>query len=216
MKLYFFLTQLICLLFYFNPAFADKNQNFSETRILILGDSLTEGLGVAQPSAFPALLELKLNSKLKRPNHSWKIISSGVSGSTSSSAEGRLKWILSSSKNRPQMIILALGSNDGLRGFDHTETEKNLSKAIEKIQSEKIKVVLCGMAMPPNYGKKYTEEYRKIFPNLARKYKIPIVPFILEGVAGKSELNQPDGIHPNEKGHQVISENIFRTLKDVL
>ncbi len=193
-------------------AFAEN----SETKILILGDSLTEGLGVAKESAYPALLETKLNTELQRPNHKWKVINSGVSGSTSSSVTSRLKWVLSSKSGRPDWIILALGANDGLRGFDHKESEKNLSSAIEKVQAEKIKVILVGMAMPPNYGKKYTEEYRNIFPLLAKKFKIPLVPFLLEGVAGKPELNQADGMHPNEKGHRIICDHMFKSIKGLL
>lgn len=213
MKLYSFLISLILLL----PLIGfSETTSKTETKILILGDSLTEGYGVSKDAAYSSLLDARLNSDPKTSSRKWKVINSGVSGATTSSLPSRLKWLLSAKTGKPDWIIIALGANDGLRGFDHQESEKNLASAIEKIQSEKIKVILFGMAMPPNYGKKYTEEYRKIFPALAKKYKVPLLPFLLDGVAGKSDLNLSDGIHPNEKGHKIMAEKVFNFLKDIL
>lgn len=177
--------------------------------LVVLGDSLTEGIGVAKDQAFPALLEKQIQSKGK----SWKVINAGISGATSASGISRMKWHL---KQKPDIVILALGANDGLRGFQITETEKNLSTVIEMCQREKITVVLAGMQMPPNYGKEYAEKFKGLFPRLERKFKIHRIPFLLDKVAADPSLNQADGIHPNEKGHQVISETVFNSIQDLL
>lgn len=190
--------------------FCFVSSSWAEKKIIILGDSITEGYGVAKDNAFPALLEKKMNEKEKRVT----IINSGVGGSTTASALGRLKWILKS--GRPDLLLLILGANDGLRGLSVSESEKNLSQAIEFAQHEKIKIVLGGIYMPPNYGEKYTNDFKKMYSTLAQKYKVPLIPFILKDVAGNSKYNQADGIHPNEEGHKVITETIFKSLKDYL
>lgn len=178
-------------------------------KIVFLGDSLTEGYGVSRESAFPQLIQKKINDK----KLNWKVVNSGVSGSTSASAESRLDWIF---KGKPQIIVLALGANDGLRGINPNETYKNLKKAIEKIKGKNIRVILAGIYMPPNYGKKYTEDFRSTFIRLSKEYKITFVPFLLDEVAGKSDLNLPDGIHPNERGHQIIADRMFPLLEKEL
>ena len=177
--------------------------------LVLLGDSLTEGLGVSADQAYPHLLE----QKIKEIGKTWKVINSGVSGSTTASAASRMKWIL---KSKPQLIILALGANDGLRGVDVENTKKNLIAAIDIAAQEKIPVVLAGIYMPPNYGKNYTEKFNKIFPEISKTKKIRLIPFLLDGVAGIPEHNLPDGIHPNEKGHRIIADNLFRQIKDLL
>ncbi|PIS12141.1 MAG: arylesterase [Bdellovibrio sp. CG10_big_fil_rev_8_21_14_0_10_47_8] len=178
----------------------------SSKRLIILGDSLTEGYGVAKEKAFPALLEKKFQENGK----AWIVVNSGVSGSTSASAEQRMRWIL---KQKPDMILLALGANDGLRGLKPEEMEKNLAKAIELAKSNQVKIVLCGMQMPSNYGASYRKKFTDVFPSLSKKYQIPLIPFLLDKVAGKSEFNQADGIHPNEKGHAIIAETIYSALR---
>ncbi|MFZ4403694.1 MAG: arylesterase [Pseudobdellovibrionaceae bacterium] len=180
--------------------------------LLVLGDSLTEGYGVAQESAFPFLLEKKLNQFYSNAS-SWKIINSGISGSTTASAPSRVKWVM---RSKPDALLLILGANDGLRGLKVNESEKNLAQAIEFLQKEKIKVILGGLYMPPNYGQKYTTDFKNMYQRLAKKYQLILVPFILDNVAGRSEYNQKDGIHPNEKGHEVIAENIFKVIKGKL
>ncbi len=178
--------------------------------IVVVGDSLTEGYGVTREKAFPALLEVKLNEqKIKK----WKVINAGVSGSTTASGLSRLKWQL---KSKPEFVIVALGANDGLRGTKPEVTEKNLSDMIQAAQAEKVTVLLAQMHMPPNYGPEYTKKYSEIFPNLAKKYKVHLVPFMLNKVAGNPELNLADGIHPNEKGHAIIAETFFESIKGVL
>lgn len=182
----------------------------AEKTLVILGDSLTEGYGVTRDKAFPALLEKKLNAQNKQL---WKVVNAGVSGSTSASGPGRVKWLL---KTKPDLIIVALGANDGLRGTPVETTEKNLDEVIRSIQKEKIQVMLVGMQMPPNYGPGFTKRFAEIFPALAKKYKIPLVPFMLDKVAGEASLNQADGIHPNEKGHAIIADTFYKSLSEVL
>ena len=177
--------------------------------LIILGDSLTEGYGVAQKSAFPALLQEKATTdKL-----GWKIVGAGSSGSTSASGLQRIKWL---AKSKPNMVLLLLGSNDGLRGISTSETEKNLNATIAWAKENKIEVLLGQLYMPPNYGKKYTDDFAKIYSSVAKKNKIPLLGFLLEKVAGRADLNLADGIHPNEKGHQIIADQMYKELKTYL
>ena len=186
-----------------------SNKSVSK-KIIIIGDSLTEGLGVEKNKAFPALLQEKMDQqKIK-----YQVVNSGVSGSTTASALGRVKWVLSS---KPDVVILALGANDGLRGVPVKESEKNLQSAIDMLIDKKVKkIILLGVLMPPNYGKSYTEEFKKMYIQLSKKNKVSLIPFILDEVAGNPQLNQADGIHPNEKGHQVIAEKLFPKIKGLL
>lgn len=193
------------LLFIFLPFFSLAE----EKKMVIIGDSLTEGYGVSKESSFTSILQ----AKVKEAEKSWMIVNSGISGSTSASAVSRVKWIL---KSKPSLVILALGSNDALRGLKVTETKKNIESAIEAIQKEKILVVLAGLKAPPNYGSQYTKDFSQIFISLSKKHQIRLIPFLLEGVAGYKNLNLADGIHPNEQGHQIIAENIFESIKDLL
>ena len=181
----------------------------SSKKLVILGDSLTEGYGVSKLSAFPSLLEKKLNQGSQK----WEVLNSGVSGSTTASAVSRVRWMLN---NKPDIVFIILGANDGLRGLKTNQSEKNLAEAIELSQKEGVKVILGGLYTPPNYGKSYAEEFQTMYSKLAKKYKVHLVPFILEKVAGDSKLNQVDGIHPNEAGHKVISETIYNSIKDQL
>ncbi len=178
-------------------------------KIIVLGDSLTEGYGVAQTAAFPALLQNKiLSDKLN-----WVLTASGSSGSTTAAGLSRMKWI---AKNKPDIVLLLLGSNDGLRGLKTSETEKNLNETIQWAQSQNIQIILGQLYMPPNYGKKYTDDFAKIYSSVAKKNKIPLIGFLLEQIAGKPEFNLADGIHPNEKGHQIIADNMYKELKHYL
>jgi acyl-CoA thioesterase I len=200
LRIFFF---LISVVFFLTPssAFAKK--------LIFLGDSLTEGYGVAQEAAFPYLIE----QKFKADKSSWVISASGSSGSTSASTLSRLKWI---SKEKPDVVFILMGSNDGLRGMKIEETEKNLSEAIEWALKEKLQVILGQLHVPPNYGKDYFKKFSEIFPRVAKKYKIKLAPFLLNDVAGVPSLNQVDGIHPNEKGHKIVADNIYKYLKKEL
>lgn len=181
----------------------------AEPTILFLGDSLTEGYGLAQSYSYPSLLE----KKLKEKGYKFKIINAGISGSTSASAEGRLKWQL---KTKPDVLFLALGANDGLRGLDTQAMYKNLEKTIQMAQKEKVKVILAGMKMPLNYGEDYRHKYEAVFTDLAKKYSVTFVPFLLEGVAASKTLNLPDGVHPNERGYDVIATNLVPVMEKTL
>src|SRR3989344_1432786 len=143
----------------------------------------------------------------------WKIIGAGSSGSTSASALSRLKWI---AKEKPDYVMILLGSNDGLRGFKVEEVEKNLAMALEWAQKSKQKVILGQLHVPPNYGASYARKFSEIYPRLAKKYKVDLAPFILESVVGKPELNLQDGVHPNEKGNQIIADKMYKYIKPYL
>lgn len=181
---------------------------FSKT-VLCLGDSLTEGYQLNKEEAYPHLVEKNL--KTKHPD--LKVINGGVSGATTASGLKRLDWYL---KAKPDIMILALGANDGLRGLKVSDAEKNLTSVIEKAQARGITVIMAGMQMPPNYGEKYRQEFEALYPKLAKKYNLKLIPFLLEGVAAKSELNLADGIHPNPKGHEVMAKTIIKYLEPLI
>jgi acyl-CoA thioesterase-1 len=184
--------------------------SFAQKKLIVLGDSITEGYGVSKEAAYPALLEKKLHDAGKKE---WSIINAGVSGSTTASGVSRMKWLF---KSKPDVVFLALGANDGLRGIKVEESQKNLATAIEYAQKEKVEVILGGLYMPPNYGADYTSKFKKMYEDLAKKYKLTFIPFILDKVAGNPKYNQADGIHPNEEGHKIITDTIFTALKGKL
>lgn len=179
------------------------------TTILFLGDSLTEGYQLAQEEAYPALIE----KEFKNQGKNVKVINGGVSGATSASGLKRMDWYL---KSNPDIMILALGANDGLRGLKLVETEKNLSLVVEKALSRKIKVILAGMKMPTNYGEAYRNQFEQIFKKVASRYKLRLIPFLLTGVAGVADLNLADGIHPNPKGHKIMANTVMKVLEKEL
>jgi acyl-CoA thioesterase I len=192
--------------------FAFHHLVFAQTpakKLLVLGDSLSEGYGIAKADAYPSLLEMKIKASGKN----WTVINASISGSTSASGPARLKWQL---KSKPDLVLIALGANDGLRGLDVKSIEKNLAATIEMARREKVPIVFAGMYMPPNYGEDYRKKFEAVFTNLAKKYQLKFIPFLLEGVAGKPELNLADGIHPNEKGHKILVESLYRQVKDLL
>jgi acyl-CoA thioesterase-1 len=188
---------------------AKDDSKGSPQKILFIGDSLTAGYGLELEQAFPALIEQVLIKKGKQI----KVINAGESGASSASAYPRLKWFI---KQEPSLIILALGSNDGLRGQAIEQIKENLTKAIKLAQEKKIKLVLVGMQMPPNYGKDYTNQFRSLYGELAKQFNIPLVNFLLEGVAGKSDLNLPDGIHPNAAGHKIMAQTVLNVIEEHL
>jgi acyl-CoA thioesterase I len=179
--------------------------------ILFFGDSLTAGYGLSQDEAFPALIEKKLN-KSGKPT---KIVNAGLSGETSAGGLSRIDWIL---RQPIDVFVLELGANDGLRGLPPDQTQKNLQAIIDKVKSKfpNAKIVIAGMMVPPNMGQDYTTKFRKIFPDLAKKNNVVLIPFLLEDVAGKEDLNLPDGIHPNTKGHRIVADNVYKVLDPLL
>lgn len=178
--------------------------------LLFLGDSLTEGYGLSPEYSFVTLIEKRL---IKDGVKDLKITNAGIGGSTSKSGVGRLKWHL---KSKITHLVIALGSNDALRGFPSLELEKNLSDTIKLAQDHKLKILLIGAKVPPNYSKELSHGYDIVFKNLVRKYKVQFMPFLLEGVAGISKLNQADGIHPNEKGNEIIANNLYPYIRNLL
>ncbi len=181
----------------------------AKRKLVILGDSLTEGYGVAKTAAFPALVEKRILKLGKR----WQVINSGVSGSTTGSAPSRMKWVL---RTKPDLVLLFLGANDGLRGLKVEESEKNLLAAIAIAKEANAKIILGGLYMPPNYGADYRLKFEKMYKDVAKAQGVQLIPFILKDVAGQAHLNLADGIHPNEEGHKIMAENVFSAIKDQL
>ncbi len=179
--------------------------------ILFFGDSLTAGYGLSPEEAFPALVERQLN----KDRNLCKVVNAGLSGETSAGGLSRIDWIL---RQPIDVFVLELGGNDGLRGLPLEETKKNLQAIIDKvkIKNPKAKIVVMGMMVPPNMGNDYTTQFKAIFPELAKKHKATLMPFLLEGVAGNEKLNLPDGIHPNIEGHKIVAENVVKVLSPLL
>ncbi len=175
--------------------------------ILFFGDSLTAGYGLSTEEAFPALTEKNLNKSGK----SVKAVNAGLSGETSAGGLSRIDWIL---RQPIDIFVLELGANDGLRGLPLDQTRKNLQAIIDKVKAKypNVKFVLAGMMVPPNMGTEYANDFKKIYPDLAKKNNATLIPFLLEDVGGIEKLNQPDGIHPNVEGHKIVARNISKIL----
>jgi acyl-CoA thioesterase I len=184
----------------------------SSKTILFFGDSLTAGYGLDDPSeAFPGVVQNKIDS-VKLP---YKVINAGVSGETSAGGKGRIAWIL---KQKVDVFVLELGANDGLRGIPVSETVQNLQAIIDSVKTKypKAKLMMLGMQVPPNMGDVYAGNFKGIFPELAAKNKMSLVPFLLKGVGGIPSLNQHDGIHPTAKGAKIVGDNVWQVLKSIL
>lgn len=194
-----------------SPAMTPAVSPATDARPLIvaLGDSLTAGYGLETSRAWPALLQQRIDSKAL----SYRVVNKGVSGDTS---KGGLSRVEDALQGDVRILILELGGNDGLRGLPPAELKENLAQIIEAAQRRNIKVILAGMEAPPNFGDDYTGDFRGVYRDLAKKYKVALIPFFLTGVGGIAELNQPDGIHPNEKGSQVVLENVWPVLEPML
>lgn len=179
--------------------------------ILFYGDSLTAGYGLSKEQAFPAVIDRKLNSNADQ----YKIINAGLSGETTAGGLNRLDWIL---KEPVDIFILELGANDGLRGLPLSQTESNLQQIIDKVKEKNpnVEVIIAGMMVPPNLGEDYTENFRSIFPRIAKKNNAALIPFLLQGVAGDENLNLADGIHPNVEGHKIVANNVLEVIRPLL
>jgi acyl-CoA thioesterase-1 len=178
-------------------------------RVVALGDSLTAGLGLAVTSAYPTLLEKRLNDA----GIDFEVVNAGVSGDTSAGGLERLDWAL---QGDVRVLIVALGGNDALRGLPPEQLERNLAQIIEAAQARGIAVILAGMEAPPNYGRDYIVAFHKVYPALARTYHVALVPFLLQGVAGIESLNQRDGIHPTAAGARIVADNVWAVLKPIV
>lgn len=178
-------------------------------RIVAFGNSLTAGYGLSPDEAYPA----QLQERLIAADLHYKVINAGVSGDTTAGGLRRVDWVL---KSRPTIVILELGGNDGLRGHPLNETEANLKKIIQRLQAEGVTVILTGMKIPPNYGEAYTTEFSAMYEQLAATYQLPFMPFFLEDVAARRELNQADGIHPTSEGYRIIVDNLLAVLVPLL
>jgi len=178
-------------------------------RIVAFGDSLTAGLGVQADESYPAQLQRRLDGL----GYHYLVINAGVSGDTTAGGLRRVPWILN---NKPELVILELGANDGLRGLPVDQTKSNLRQIIRQLHEAGTMVVLAGMKLPPNYGQDYTASFEAMYQILAKEYQLPLIPFFLEGVGGSSSLNQADGIHPTKEGYEIIVEQVLRILRPLL
>lgn len=197
----------ICLLLLcFTKSYAQQAKT-----ILFFGDSITAGYGLEPEQAFPALIQEKVDSL----GIQYNVVNAGLSGETSAGGLRRVDWILRQSVD---IFVLELGGNDGLRGIDPNSTKENLQRIIDKVQRTypDAEIILTGMQAPPNLGKTYTDRFREVFYELAEENDVTFMPFILEGVAGVPELNQADGIHPTPEGHQILADNLWKTLQPLL
>ncbi|WP_438976768.1 arylesterase [Polaribacter sp.] len=190
-----------------------KTENTTNNkRIVVFGDSLTAGYGLEDvKDAYPGLLQQKIDSL----QLGYTVINSGISGETTAGGKNRIDWVLN---QKPSVFILELGANDGLRGVPLTETKMNLQYIIDAVKTKypSTKIVLAGMQIPPNFGQDYTNEFKNIFPALAQKNQVALIPFLLENVGGIPSLNQSDGIHPTAKGHKILAKNVWEVLAPIL
>lgn len=182
----------------------------SRPKILAFGDSLTAGFGLAETESYPYLLQ----EKLRAEGYDYEVLNAGVSGDTTLGGLERIDWSLE--QENLEVLILELGANDLMRGIPVKRIEANLDKMLIKAKAKNVKVLLCGMFAPPNAGADYQRDFMSIFPDLATKHEVAYLPFLLEGIALKRELNQADGIHPNAAGTKIMTENIFKELKPML
>ena len=176
---------------------------------MILGDSLTAGLGLDPSQSFPSLLQKRLDAG----GHRYDVVNAGVSGDTTAGGLRRLEWSI---EGNTRILVVALGGNDGLRGLPASDTRRNLDAIISRAKARGIAVVLAGMEAPPNYGNPYTAEFRQVFRDLARAHDVVFIPFLLGGVAGVPAMNQADGIHPNPEGARVVEGLVWAAIEPLV
>ncbi|MGZ8255860.1 MAG: arylesterase [Burkholderiaceae bacterium] len=178
-------------------------------KVVVLGDSLTAGLGLVETQSFPGLLQQKVDAL----GFDFEVVNAGVSGDTSAGGLRRLDWAL---QEDVRVLVVALGANDGLRGLSVGEMKQNLGQIIEKGREKGAVVILAGMEAPPNYGQEYATAFRQAYRDLARQYKVQFIPFLLDKVAGQPALNQADGIHPNAQGAAIVADTVWAVLEPIL
>lgn len=206
-----FRSVALILLIALPPSVVVAEEKDNKLTLVILGDSLTAGYGIEKEMAYPNLLE----QRAQQDNIPLRVVNAGISGDTSAGGLRRLNWAL---KSKADIFVLALGANDGLRGLKPEQTKENLLNILDAVRSKfpAVKVYLAPMEMPPNMGEEYRARFREIFKEIAAEKEIPLLPFILEGIAGEPTLMLPDGMHPSEKGHQKISEMLWPIMKRAL
>ena len=180
-------------------------------KILFFGDSITAGYGIDKSNAFPALIQQKIDSL----GWDFKVVNAGLSGETSAGGLRRVDWIM---RQDFEVFVLELGGNDGLRGINLASTKQNLKEIIEKVRNKRpdAEIILTGMQVPPNLGPDYTEQFKSMYPEIAKEKNVNLIPFLLEDVGGNPDLNQGDGIHPTAEGHKIIAETVWEELKPIL
>ena len=186
---------------------AEKTQE--KIVVLALGDSLTAGFGVDAEENFPSRLQVKIDNA----GLAYKVVNAGVSGDTTAGGVRRINWLM---KHKPQIVILALGANDGLRGLSTDEMRSNLETMIRISQEHGARVLLAGMKALPNYGEDYILKFESVYPEIAKKYDLVYLPFLLEGVAGVREYTRPDGLHPTGSGYKIIANLVWQYLQPML
>jgi acyl-CoA thioesterase I len=180
-----------------------------ERVIVAFGDSLTAGLGVTPEDSYPA----RLQARLRADGYAYRVVNAGASGDTTAGGLRRVDWAL---KNRPDIVIVALGANDALRGQDLASVRANLDAIVARFQKAGARVLLAGMEVPPNYGARYAADFRRLYAEVARKRGAAFMPFLLDGVAGDPQLNLPDGIHPTAEGYRIVVEHLWPHVEPML
>lgn len=193
-----------------NKPLIEPNVANDKPRIIAFGDSLTAGFGLSEKESYPYLLQERLNNE----GFNYEVVNAGVSGETSLGGLERIDWVLE--PDNVEILILELGANDLLRGIPVERMKNNLDKILEKAKEKGVEVLFCGMLAPPTMGNSYQRDYTNAFPDLANKYKVRFVPFLLENIALDKKLNQADGIHPNPVGTKIMMENIYKELEPLL
>jgi acyl-CoA thioesterase-1 len=181
----------------------------AERVIVAFGDSLTAGLGVTPEDSYPA----RLQAKLRAEGYPYRVVNAGASGDTTAGGLRRVDWAL---RNKPDIVIVALGANDALRAQDLTSVRENLDAIVARFQKAGARVLLAGMEVPPNYGPRYASDFRRLYAEVARKRGVAFMPFLLDGVAGNPSLNQPDGIHPTAAGYGIVVDHLWPHLQPLL
>jgi acyl-CoA thioesterase-1 len=191
------------------PGLAREPAREELPKIVAFGDSLTAGAGIPAEDSYPAQLQRRLNES----GYRYRVINAGVSGDTTAGGLRRLDWVL---KSRPQIVIVELGGNDGLRGLSLDHMRDNLDRIIQRLQSADVTVILAGMKLPLNYGNDYRSQFEAVYGELAQAHRLALMPFFLEGVGAQTTLNQADGIHPTGEGYRVIVDHLWPVLKPLL
>jgi acyl-CoA thioesterase-1 len=206
-RIFILIIALLAVLAIANPANADKDSRV----ILFLGNSITAGYGLSPSQAYPALIQKKIDSL----GLAFKVINAGLSGETTAGGLRRIDWML---RQKVDVLVIELGGNDGLRGIKPEVTKQNLQAIVDKARQKNpdVKIVIAGMQVPPNLGPEYTKSFKRLYSDLAKKNSTSLIPFILDGVGGKPDLNLPDGIHPTAQGHKIVAETVWQVLEPVI